>query len=838
MTLLLSTHFRIARALLAGLLLWPVFNAPAEDLATAISYQGQLQVGGTPANGRFDLRFTLHDDAEAGAQIGPAVPHYSVTISNGHFAVMLDFGPGAFVGRRWLEIAARASAAEAFSILRPRQQIQPTPQALVAASLSGTLSTTLLSGALPPALLEGVYAKPLTLSNPSNSFGGNGAGLTNLDGRNLRPGTVNSNMMDAATLALLTAGDGVGWTNVIVVAPATGDATRDTASLQWALDRTTNNGVTPYGGQSHVFIPAGDYRLNDTLLLRMHGLTIEGAGVERTRLYQTSATKPVFSFQGIPDLTYGGSNTLWYLTMKNFGVQKTLQPWTTSMSAAFDFRTRAAPMPQVLRSRFENLKVAGFYYGFRFEHAVGVTMLNIEAYSCNHSYWLEKVDSAIFLNCFGGDGLSASTNRFGTNYCTAWTYKPSSYAPGFNLVISGGESRRCNTVLDAQGGNVSVRNMNVELMSGGPVFKVGASVGSADFANLRVQRLGGNTNAVIKVAAGKGAQTRVYGLDRDVDLSNYPVIELAGADDFVSYEGPPVLVTNTGAARAYYLPRVRELATGHAVAGTLTAWDLSVFGALTAGNLYGDGSGLTDLDANSLSTGRVPPARLGNGRADMNTFLRGDQTWARIPWGDTSNLLTNGETNNVVLSGSSNYVSGALRVDGPLYGNGASLHNVPYASLAGAPCRWTGTMDLFPAQASRNFTVDTKSPPPEPFLFERSCFVNVTSNNNTYVANPLPVGQGWTQCVSRITFQGWTGQTNMHVAVIGWARSHTPTGTVTTATMRQVAGITEGTLTQCLLTNSFSDDSSPRWLRISFGAPGWEVTNQLRVASWDVHSIP
>ena len=79
---------------------------------TAFSYQGRLTDGGAPANGSYDLRFTLFDAATgAGGAIGAPVLAEDVTVTSGVFTVMLDFGATAFSGNaRWLEIAVRPGA--------------------------------------------------------------------------------------------------------------------------------------------------------------------------------------------------------------------------------------------------------------------------------------------------------------------------------------------------------------------------------------------------------------------------------------------------------------------------------------------------------------------------------------------------------------------------------------------------------------------------------------------------------------------------------------------------------------------------------------------------------
>src|SRR6059058_5507476 len=65
---------------------------------TAFTYQGRLTDGGTPANGNYDLQFTLWDSASGGSQIGSTQTINTVAVSNGVFTVSLDFGASSFNG--------------------------------------------------------------------------------------------------------------------------------------------------------------------------------------------------------------------------------------------------------------------------------------------------------------------------------------------------------------------------------------------------------------------------------------------------------------------------------------------------------------------------------------------------------------------------------------------------------------------------------------------------------------------------------------------------------------------------------------------------------------------
>ena len=136
----------------------PALQVP---VGTAFTYQGTLTDGGLPAAGPYDFQFEVYDDAGAGNQVGSTVVLQDVQVTNGRFTVIIDFGPGVFDGNsRWLEIAVRPGPdVGPFTVLNPRQELTPTPNAIRATSAgaadtAGTVPWTGLTG-VPPDLADG-----------------------------------------------------------------------------------------------------------------------------------------------------------------------------------------------------------------------------------------------------------------------------------------------------------------------------------------------------------------------------------------------------------------------------------------------------------------------------------------------------------------------------------------------------------------------------------------------------------------------------------------------------------------------------------------------------------
>ena len=160
---------------------------------TAFTYQGKLADGGTAASGSYDFRFTLYDVPGGGTVVGGPLTNSATGVTNGYFAVTLDFGAVFDGNARWLEIGMRTNGGGAFATLAPRQPLTPAPYALYApsAGAAATATTaasansvaaanvtgTLALGQMPGAVVTN-NAAGVTLAG---TFTGSGAGLTNVN---------------------------------------------------------------------------------------------------------------------------------------------------------------------------------------------------------------------------------------------------------------------------------------------------------------------------------------------------------------------------------------------------------------------------------------------------------------------------------------------------------------------------------------------------------------------------------------------------------------------------------------------------------------------------------
>jgi len=154
-------------------------GATAQAQGTAFTYQGRLTDGANPANGTYDLRFTVYDAVANGNVVSGTITKAPTAVSSGVFTVTLDFGVNVFNGSaRWLDIGVRTNGSTGpYSVMAPRQMLTPSPYAITAGNV--------VAGGIP----AGTYGNAVTFNSPANNFSGvfmgDGSGLANVSAANL-----------------------------------------------------------------------------------------------------------------------------------------------------------------------------------------------------------------------------------------------------------------------------------------------------------------------------------------------------------------------------------------------------------------------------------------------------------------------------------------------------------------------------------------------------------------------------------------------------------------------------------------------------------------------------
>ncbi len=126
--------------------------------AESFVYEGRLDDGGAPANGRYDLRLSPFADAKSGAALAAPIVFEDVPVVDGRFRIDFEL-PLATVGAAWIEVAVRdGSAVGAFSTIPGRSEA-------VAAKAIGACWSSTGDSATNPAVnfLGTTDAQPLVL---------------------------------------------------------------------------------------------------------------------------------------------------------------------------------------------------------------------------------------------------------------------------------------------------------------------------------------------------------------------------------------------------------------------------------------------------------------------------------------------------------------------------------------------------------------------------------------------------------------------------------------------------------------------------------------------------
>lgn len=188
----------VSLAVLTGV---PISTARAQG--TAFTYQGELTSSTGPVTGLYDFQFAVFDSASGGTQIGSTIVTNGVQVANGLFVVTLDFGANVFTGNaRWLDLAAHTNQSpNAFASMTPRQQLTPTPYAVLAGNLSPSAQVNIAGVTIQqnaygaPNVVEGSTINSVRSGVLGATIGGGGA--TNYDGGDYNTTAVETNKVTA-----------------------------------------------------------------------------------------------------------------------------------------------------------------------------------------------------------------------------------------------------------------------------------------------------------------------------------------------------------------------------------------------------------------------------------------------------------------------------------------------------------------------------------------------------------------------------------------------------------------------------------------------------------------
>jgi hypothetical protein len=319
----------------------------AHAQGTAFSYQGRLNDNGNPANGSYDLSFSLYNAVTNGAAFG-ALTNTATGVTNGLFGVTLDFG-GVFNGSNyWLEIAARTNGGGAFTILSPRQPLMPTPYAIYSANARNAATATSAVTAATASSANSISATNIVGAVANTQFATTATNAPN--------GVPLNNLVSALPFAVLypdTNHTLCIWTNGSLSNPTT-YTFPSSQSAGWneaqAFFPYSTNGIA---SGFHLYLTAGEYDFY-TRLYVTNNCVIEGAGGPSTVLVYKGETAS-FTMAGVvnqpstcgllsvirpeqilPGSVYvtGGATII----MRNFSIKPSINMWCIGIYAdAIDF---------------------------------------------------------------------------------------------------------------------------------------------------------------------------------------------------------------------------------------------------------------------------------------------------------------------------------------------------------------------------------------------------------------------------------------------------------------------------------------------------------------------
>lgn len=636
---------------------------------TAFTYQGRLTDASGPANGAFDVRFTIHDAATAGSVVSPALTNSALSVSNGLFAVSLDFGIGVFNGSpRWLEIAVRTNGAASFTPLAPRQALTAAPYALFAPN-AGTAATA-------QSVASGSQTLELKVNNQRVLKFEPGDSAPNLIG-----GYYGNTVSSGVRGATIAGGGGLntyGLTQPQRVsdhfgAIGGGDYNRIETNAPYATIAGGFDNVVQGGAQFGNIAGGTGNRLAGA-----HG----GIGGGANNTIQTNADSAHIG-GGYDNLI--GSNALW--SVISGGLFNSINPNAEGATIpGGQFNLAGGSLSLAAGYRAQSLHNGSFVWADSTDADFASTAANqfilraaggMGIGTNNPAGAMLNVAGPVRATSFQGSGAALT----GVNAVTLGGLSPSAFGTNLYLLIVKTAGDGAGTVTSSPG-SISCGAVCVGAFPPGTVVNLTALLGAdSTFQGWSGAASGSGTNTSVTMDASKSV-TATFAR-RNFTLSVTRTGGGAVISDLAGINCGPVCSTSLGYGTVVQLAAIADPgftfagwtgdASGNGTANLTMNAARSVTATFTGtaiytGNFIGNGAALTNVTVQASNLfGVLADSRLSSNIARLNT----NQTFTS----------SNSFTGVVTANNASNQLAGAFT--GSFTGNGSGVTNLPSSSLTG-----------------------------------------------------------------------------------------------------------------------------------------------------------
>jgi hypothetical protein len=278
---------------------------------------------------------------------------------------------------------------------------------------------------------------------------------------------------------------------------AVGDGVADdTEAIQAALNAAGTTSTT-----RRVYIPAGTYKLTETLVLKNAGTTVIGDGIYSTILNQTTAAAHGFAWDGYTGASGGNAPqacNISHLQINGLGYA------THTGSGIYMRRDNGTYITGV--SKIEHVLTTGFAHGIRATKFWRLDIDNFQSTNNLVGVWMDGGDTYMITNSsFGAQAIPSGSGTIGLKLSTS----------NFGGTIEGGEYGDLDCFIENTGHTLTVVEPNVERCGGANDLAAVKMIGSSSiqFSGGRISNPAGNsTRAFFRLTStiAAGVPTLVF----------------------------------------------------------------------------------------------------------------------------------------------------------------------------------------------------------------------------------------------------------------------------------------------------------------------------------------